>query len=121
MGRIDTAQVGAGFVGILGDQKERAEHVREALAGLDLARRALAGGGYGVVILDEILSAVDLGLLTERDILDLMASKGPMQHLVLTGHEPHPAILKACDVVTEMKMKKHSYYEGVLAQKGVDY
>lgn len=121
IGRIECEQVGAGFVGILGDQKERAAHVREALRGLELARQVILSGKYRVVILDEILSAVDLGLLEERDVLDLVSLKGPLQHLVLTGHEKHPAVLKVCDVVTEMKMKKHAYYEGVLAQKGIDF
>jgi cob(I)alamin adenosyltransferase len=42
-------------------------------------------------------------------------------HLVLTGHNKFPKILKLCDLVTEMKMIKHPYYKGILAQKGIDY
>jgi len=36
-------------------------------------------------------------------------------------HNKFPKILKLCDLVTEMKMVKHPYYKGILAQKGIDY
>ncbi len=121
MGRIDTEQVGEGFVGILGDRKQRDAHEREALRGLELARNTIISKKYDVIILDEILSAVELNLLTEQDILDLIAIKPEMIHLVITGHEKRKAIVKACDLVTEMKLVKHPYYSGVLAQRGIDF
>lgn len=121
MGRIDCEQVGAGFVGILGDRKEKDQHMREALRGLEMARKVLVEKEYDFIILDEILSAVDLGLLTEQDIIDLINAKPPDTHIMMTGHEKYPKIFKLCDTVTEMKMVKHAYYEGVLAQFGVDF
>jgi cob(I)alamin adenosyltransferase len=121
LGEITTKQVGEGFVGILGDRKERDAHIREALNGLELARKLIISKEHDVIILDEILSAVELNLLTEQDILDLIKLKPEMVHLVITGHEKRKAIIKACDLVTEMKLVKHPYYEGVLAQAGIDY
>lgn len=121
MGRITCEQVGAGFVGILGDRKEKDQHMREALRGLEMARKVLAGKEYDLIILDEILSAVDLELLTEQDIIDLIQAKPYDTHIIMTGHEKYPKIFKLCDTVTEMKMVKHAYYNGVLAQFGIDY
>jgi cob(I)alamin adenosyltransferase len=121
MGRITCEQVGAGFVGILGDRKERDAHLREALRGLELARQTIISGSYQLLILDEILSAVDLDLLTQEDIIDLIKNKPANLHLILTGHKKYPRIFKFCDTVTEMKMLKHGYYEGILAQKGIDF
>lgn len=118
---IDTDQVGLGFVGILGDQKERDQHQREALRGLELARQVILSGKYQVVILDEIISALELNLIKESDITDLISSKPEMLHLVITGHNKYPKIIKACDLVTEMKMIKHPYYNNILAQRGIDY
>ncbi len=100
IGRIDNEQVGLGFVGILGDK---------------------TSGEYEVVILDEIISALEVGLIEERDIIDLIKLKAPLQHLLITGHNKYPDILKQCDLVTEMTMIKHPYYKGILAQKGIDY
>ncbi len=121
LGKIDNEQSGAGFVGILGDKKEKEVHIKEALSGLNRAREIMLSGQYQVLILDELISALEVGLIEERDILDLIAIKPEMLHLVITGHNKYPKIIKACDLVTEMKMVKHPYYEGILAQKGIDY
>jgi cob(I)alamin adenosyltransferase len=88
---------------------------------LERAREIIVSNEYDLVILDEIISALEVGLIEERDIIDLIKLKAPLQHLVLTGHNKFPKILKLCDLVTEMKMVKHPYYKGILAQKGIDY
>ncbi len=121
IGRIENEQVGLGFVGILGDKKEKDIHIRQALKGVERAREIITSGKYDLVILDEIISALEVGILEERDILDLIKLKAPLQHLVITGHNKYPKILKVCDLVTEMKMIQHPYYKGILAQKGIDY
>lgn len=121
IGRIDNEQFGAGFVGILGDQKQKDAHTREALLGLEKARQIIMSKKYEVVILDEIISALELKLIEERDILDLIAVKPPDVHVVMTGHNKYPKIIKQCDLVTEMKMVKHPYYKGLTAQRGIDY
>ena len=99
---------------------EEVSKVDEALDGHE-AMTLIEKNKYDLVILDEIISAIEVGLLEERDILDLIKLKAPLQHLVITGHNKFPAILKQCDLVTEMKMIQHPYYKGILAQKGIDY
>ncbi len=121
LGKIVCEQVGEGFVGILGDKKERDIHIREALQGLELAQKVISSNEYQLVILDEIMSALDLELLTEDDIINLIKNKPADLHLMLTGHKKYPKIFKLCDTVTEMKMLKHQYYEGVQVQKGIDF
>ncbi len=121
LGNIETEQVGAGFVGILGDRKEKDQHIREALRGLERAKKIVVSGGYGLVILDEIISAVELELLTEQDVVDIIKAKPEDLHLAITGHNKFKEIIKYSDLVTEMKMLKHPYYKGILAQKGIDF
>lgn len=121
IGLIETDQVGVGFVGILGDKKEKDQHIREALKGLERARQIITSDKYQVVILDELLSALELDLITEQDVLEIIHLKPEMMHLVITGHNRFPKIIKECDLVTEMKMVKHPYYKNILAQRGIDY
>lgn len=121
IGSIENEQVGLGFVGILGDKKEKDIHVRAALKGLERAREIITSGKYQLVILDEIISALEVGLIEERDILEIIKIKPELMHLVITGHNQFPKILESCDLVTEMKMIQHPYYKGILAQKGIDY
>jgi cob(I)alamin adenosyltransferase len=42
-------------------------------------------------------------------------------HLILTGREAHPGIIKRAHIVTEMKEIKHAYRQGIEPQKGIDY
>lgn len=119
--QITCEQVGEGFVGILGDKKEREMHIKEAIRGLERAREIIISKKYDLIILDEILSAVELDLLKEQDVIDLINYKPENLHLVITGHKRFKKIFALCDTVTEMKMLKHAYYQGVLAQKGIDY
>ena len=121
IGKIETAQVGSGFVGILGDKKQRYEHTNEAKKGLALAKKLIRSDLHDLLILDELISALELDLLSEKDVLDLIKSKRKHQHLVYTGHEMFPNIVSASDLVSEINMIKHPYYKGVLAQKGIDF
>lgn len=120
-GKIIVEQVGKGFVGILGDKKGKAEHIDAAVLGLEHAREAIRSGEYDVIILDEIISAVELGLLIEDDIVGLLKCKPSSLHIVLTGHNKFKKIIDNSDVVTYMQMVKHPFYQGVLAQRGIDY
>ncbi|OGE82756.1 MAG: hypothetical protein A3B10_01880 [Candidatus Doudnabacteria bacterium RIFCSPLOWO2_01_FULL_44_21] len=118
---VEVKLMGRGFVGILGDRKPMKEHIRAATQAMEESIRALKSKKYDLVVLDEALSAVESKLLTEADILEIMKAKPESIHLCLTGHKRFKKIIAAADLVTEMKMIKHPYYEGILAQRGIDF
>lgn len=113
--------LGKGFVGILGDTKKRVEHVRAARAGLGWLKAQIARPRYDVIIADELISAVELKLLTVREVKSLFRFRDKFIALALTGHKKYPELVAGADLVTEMKLIKHPYYKGVLAKKGIDY
>ena len=79
-------------------------------------------GKYDIIIADEILYAVQLGLLHENDILSLIFKKPERQELILTGsHIPFPKIFEKADLVTEIRKIKHPYDSGIKARKGLEY
>ncbi len=121
LGNIQNEQVGLGFVGILGDKKAKALHVKAAKEGLRKAIRILKSGKWDVVFLDELISALEVGVLKESDVVKLIKVKPKKVHLILTGHNRYEKILELCDLVTKMDMVKHPYYKGILAQRGIDY
>lgn len=121
IGRIDTKQVGAGFVGILGDSKQKSEHINAAAKGMELAEQIIKSDKYDLVILDELISALELDLIAESEALRLINSKPAHIHLAYTGHNRYPKIENVSDLVSEVKMIKHPYYSGKLAQKGIDF
>lgn len=73
--------------------------VKWAEDGLALAGNALRKGGWDLVILTDILAAVELGLLDVDRVLDLMDHLPAGVELTLTGPRVHPEIAAAADAV----------------------
>ena len=113
--------LGKGFMGILGDRKPKAKHRAAAQAALIKAEKYLKSGKFDVIILDEIISCVESGLLTVAEVVALLARKPKDMHVVITGHKNYPPILKLCDVVTDMRAVKHPFTKGFLAVQGIDF
>lgn len=82
---------------------------------------ALRAGAYDVVILDELNVALDYGLLSLPQVLELLDAKPGQVELILTGRNAHPAVVQRADLVTEMRAIKHPFSRGVVARKGIEY
>ncbi|OGL85792.1 hypothetical protein A3I40_02425 [Candidatus Uhrbacteria bacterium RIFCSPLOWO2_02_FULL_48_12] len=121
LGRLEIIAIGKGFVKILGDKKPIAVHKAAARQALMFGRRAMLSGRYNVVILDEAISAVETKLIKASDLLRLVRAKPPTVHLVMTGHEALKSLVAKADLVSDVKMVKHPYYKGIIAQRGIDY
>ncbi len=93
---------------------------RLAQDGFDLAKRAITGEAYDIIILDEIIVAVDYGLIPLSDLLHLLDTKPNGVELILTGRNAKPEIFEKADLVTEMVEQKHYYRNGVSAREGVE-
>jgi cob(I)alamin adenosyltransferase len=96
------------------------EDVRLAQEAMLLANKAVTGGEYDLVILDEINGAAACGLITVDEVISLMKSKPFNQELVLTGRNAHERIIAAADLVTEMCEVKHYFKAGVSARLGIE-
>ncbi|MGQ9678516.1 MAG: cob(I)yrinic acid a,c-diamide adenosyltransferase [bacterium] len=94
--------------------------VRRAKEGLEFARQALKGGNYQMVILDEINVAIDYGLLSLNDVLELVHDCPADVELVLTGRNAKPQLIAVADLVSEVKEIKHPYQQGFVNRVGID-
>jgi cob(I)alamin adenosyltransferase len=112
---------GRGFVGIIDDDHPIEEHEKAAKDAIEVAKQKIASGDYDIMILDEINYAVKLNLISQEDILDVIAAKPEKTSLVLTGNYVPEAVIDAADLVTEMREIKHPYQKGIKAKKGVDF
>jgi cob(I)alamin adenosyltransferase len=117
---IAIVQTGLGFVPKK-TRKEFASHVVAARKGIELAREALLSADYSLIVLDEICNAIALGLLEEREVIDLITQTPKEKIVVLTGRNASQGLMDIADTVTEMKCIKHGYQTGIKAQKGVEF
>ena len=99
--------------------QEQIEKVKETL---EYVKNSLQSKDYDIIIADEILYAVQLGLLTEDEVIGLINNKPKDKELILTGsHKPFPKIFELADLVTEIKKHKHPFDSGFIARRGLDY
>jgi cob(I)alamin adenosyltransferase len=80
----------------------------------------MLSGKYDLIILDEICVSIHFGLFNDEEILTFMKMKPDSVELILTGRYCPDKIMEAADLVTEMKVLKHYYLDGVLARKGIE-
>ena len=92
--------------------------VRKALAELtELAARK----AYDVLILDEFVFCLSLGLGEFEDVKRLVEQRDPTVEIVLTGRGATPELIELADLVTEMKKIKHPFDKGTPARRGIEY
>lgn len=121
---LEILQMGKGFVKLMGDKKPLDEHKAAAQGALALAKKKIYSGDYRLVVLDEVIYAIDyldIRLIELRDVLEIIEKKPASTHLILTGRGAQKEIIERADLVTEMKEIKHPFQKGIPAQKGIDY
>ena len=105
------------FIGRIPAEKD----IDAAKNGLEKLRGAMLSGKYDVVIADEINVSFVLRLVTEEEMLGLIAEKPDSVELVFTGRGCPESVLEKADLVTEMKEIKHYYAsKGLLARDGIE-
>jgi cob(I)alamin adenosyltransferase len=118
---VELLSLGRGFVNCCGSTTPLAEHRQAAKEALEAARQRMESGGWDILILDEINTALSLGLLTIQEVLALLGRKPPKLHVILTGRNAPAELIEMADMATEMRCLKHPYQTGRSAGKGIDF
>jgi len=109
-GSFELKKMGLGFVGILGDQLPKEEHIKAAKEALNYFKEELSK--RDLIVLDEVNVAVSLGLLTAEEVLETVKDL-PVEKIVLfTGRGAPDLFVERADLVTEMKEIKHPFNKG---------
>lgn len=122
--QLEVMQLGKGFVKYMGDQKPFEEHLDAARQAMATAKERIGSGVYDLIILDEIIYAIDYAgvqLVSIEEVVGLLEAKPPSLHLVLTGRNAPQALIDRADLVTEMREIKHPWQRKIPAQEGIDY
>ncbi|MGN8816786.1 cob(I)yrinic acid a,c-diamide adenosyltransferase [Oribacterium sp. HCP28S3_H8] len=75
-----------------------------------------------LIVLDEVLHAVNAGLLEESELLHFLdeAKCSLGAEIVLTGTDPGEEISKRADYISEIRKVRHPFDRGILARKGIE-
>jgi len=113
--------LGQGFIKILGDKKPHSVHKEAARAALKYAKKELLSNKFKIIILDEINVAIKERLVSTDEVVRLIKRKPKNVELVLTGRDAPVKIKQLGDYVSEIKMIKHPFQQGILARQSIDY
>ena len=103
------------------DREELAQAKRSCSELLDLVAESLKQNSYDLVVLDEVVDAVNADLLDSRRLLEVASSRGLDVEMVMTGRNPKPEISDAADYITAMTAVKHPYQRGVASRLGIEF
>jgi cob(I)alamin adenosyltransferase len=118
---IELHATGKGFCGIQGNPYPWKEHRANAQDAVDLVHEKMAAGAFDLLILDEINNALKLKLVDLEQVLEILRTRPPLMHLVLTGRDAHPQVLELADTASEVSEIKHAFRKGIEPQPGIDY
>jgi len=114
---LDYHVMGEGFTW---ETQDRARDIAAAQAAWAVARRMLADPDYDFVLLDELNIALVKDYVALDEVLAAVRARPERQHVVITGRGAPEGLIEAADTVTEMRLVKHAFNAGIMAQKGVE-
>jgi cob(I)alamin adenosyltransferase len=107
--------------GFTWDTQNRERDIATAKRGWEIAARMLADASYHLVVLDELTYLLSYGYLDADTVLDALAQRPPMQHVIVTGRGASDAFVELADTVSVIADEKHAFRAGVVAQRGIDW
>ncbi len=116
--QLEWRTTGQGFTWDTQDREADSAAARSALA---MARELIAGGGFELVVLDEINVVMSYDYLPPEAVVACLEARAARTHVVLTGRGAPPELIEYADLVSEMVEIKHPFQAGIKAQRGIDF
>jgi cob(I)alamin adenosyltransferase len=116
---IEFKPMGEGFTW---DTQDRSRDIAVAREAWDEVKRMIADPSYAMVIADELNIVLRYDYLPTEEVLEALAAKPAMKHVIITGRNAPQALIDMADLVTEMGQVKHPFREqNVKAQAGIEF
>lgn len=106
--------------GFTWDTQNRDADIATARRGWQVAQTMLKDASLHLVVLDELTYLLNSGYLDAQQVLDDLAARPAMQHVVITGRAASEALLEIADTVSTIADVKHAFRAGIRAQPGID-
>jgi len=109
-----------GFFWTLSEEEKR-ELKKEIDDAFEFVKKVVETNDCDILILDEIMGVIQNGLLTVKQVLEVLERKPATMEIILTGRNVPKEIEEKAELVTEMKMIKHPFQKGIGGRLGIEY
>ena len=116
--QVEWHTLGEGFTW---ETQDRTRDVAAAERAWAKARELMANPAIRLVVLDELNITLRYDHLPIGDVVAVLKARRADQHVVVTGRNAKPELIEAADLVTEMKLVKHPFRQGIKGQLGVEF
>ena len=100
--------------------EEKSQLLTDHMALFEKVKMICQSEAIDLLVLDEVLGAVDKDLFNKESLLDFLKNKPAELEVVMTGRNPAPELLDLADYVSEIMMRKHPYKKGIPAREGIE-
>lgn len=107
--------------GFTWNTQDRTRDIALAREAWDEVKRMIADPAYDMVLADELNIVLRYDYLPLDEVLEAVAGRDPMKHVIVTGRNAPDGLVEAADLVTEMTLIKHPFRSGVKAQPGIEF
>jgi cob(I)alamin adenosyltransferase len=115
---IDHRIMGEGFTW---ETQDRARDIAAAQRAWEAAKTMMADERYHLIVLDELNVVLRYDYLPLQEVIEMLKTRRPGLHVLVTGRNAPQALIEAADLVTEMRPLKHHFDAGVKAQVGIEF
>ncbi|MCL7996986.1 cob(I)yrinic acid a,c-diamide adenosyltransferase [Brucella sp. 21LCYQ03] len=116
--QVTISALGEGFTW---ETQDRARDIKMARDAWEQAKALILDESYDMVLCDELNIVLRYDYLPVEEIIEVLAAKPEMKHVIITGRNAKDELIEFADLVTEMEMIKHPFRSGVKAQKGIEF
>ena len=102
--------------------EEQKEELKKTYRSLwDEIKNRAATGEYDLLVMDEVLHALNYEILSEKEMIDFLKSRPEELEVVLTGRKPSDHLSAFADYLSEIRKLKHPFDSGIRAREGIEY
>ena len=115
---VEFRPMGEGFTW---DTQNRARDIEMARLAWEEVKRMINDPSYHLVLADELNIVLRFDYLPLDEVLEVLATRAEMKHVIVTGRNAPQALMDMADLVTEMTEIKHPYRAGIKGQPGIEF
>jgi len=106
--------------GFTWDTQNLEQDIKSAEKGWEVCKQLLNDPNIDVVLFDELNIVLKMHYLDTEKVLNDVAARPEMKHVIITGRGAPDAVIEAADTVSRIDDVKHAFRAGVRAQKGIE-